>query len=71
MKRKCLLVLGSVILDLELRHIWHAQIQKGTGCRPHVAIGLLNLLKPNEISHSYRLDQSISVLRVAGWYLSV
>ena len=27
-----------------------------------------NPFKPNGISHSQKLDQSISVLRVAGWY---
>ena len=27
-----------------------------------------NPFKPNRISHSHKLDQSISVLRVAGWY---
>ena len=30
----------------------------------------INPFKPNEISHSYRLDQSISVLRVVWSYLS-
>ena len=30
----------------------------------------MNLFKPNEISHSYQLNQSISVLIVAGWYFS-
>ena len=29
---------------------------------------LFNLFMPNGISHRYRLEQSISVLRVAGWY---
>ena len=29
-----------------------------------------NSFKPNGISHCYQLDQSISVLRVVGWYFS-
>ena len=28
----------------------------------------LNPFKPKGISHSYKLDQSISVLSVTGWY---
>ena len=30
----------------------------------------LELYKPNGNSHSYELDQSISVLRVVGWQFS-
>ena len=29
-----------------------------------------NPFKPNEISHSYQFDQSISVLRAVWWYFS-
>ena len=29
---------------------------------------IINPFKPNEISHSYQLAQTISVLRVVGWY---
>ena len=31
---------------------------------------VFNPFKPNEISHYYQLDQSISALRVVGWYFS-
>ena len=31
---------------------------------------MFNPFKPNGISHSYQLDQSISVFRVVGWYFS-
>ena len=34
----------------------------------HVCLFSLNLFKPNGISHSYQLDQLISVLKVVGWY---
>ena len=30
----------------------------------------LNPFKLNGISHSYQLDQSVSILRVVGWYFS-
>ena len=30
----------------------------------------LNPFKPNGISHCYQLDQSISILRVVGWYFT-
>ena len=30
----------------------------------------VNPFKPNGISHSYQLDQSIYILRVVGWYFS-
>ena len=32
---------------------------------------LLNPSKPNGISHSYQLDQYISVLRAVGWYFFI
>ena len=34
------------------------------------SLGVVNFdhFKPNGISHFYKLDQSISVLRVLGWY---
>ena len=31
----------------------------------------INHFKPNEISHCYQWDQSISILRVAGWYFYI
>ena len=31
---------------------------------------VINPFKPNGISHFYHLDQSISLLRVVGWYFS-
>ena len=34
------------------------------------SIGPLNPFKPNGVSRPYPLDQSISVLRVVGWYFS-
>ena len=30
----------------------------------------INPFKPKKISHQHRLDQSISILRVVGWYFS-
>ena len=30
----------------------------------------LNPFKPNEISHNYQMEHSISILRVVGWYMS-
>ena len=42
-------------------------------CKEHfVALQcpIFNPFKPNGISYSYPLDQSISVLRVVGWYFS-
>ena len=33
-------------------------------------VGDFYQFKPNGISHSYQLDQSISVLSVVGWYFS-
>ena len=35
-----------------------------------MAVPIFNLFKPNGISYSYQLDQSISVLMVAGRYFS-
>ena len=35
------------------------------------AIILLNPFKPNGISHYYQLDQSISILRLVGWYFRI
>ena len=29
-----------------------------------------NPFKPNRISHNYQLDQSISILKVVGWYFT-
>ena len=36
-----------------------------------IVTSTINPIKPNGIPHSYHLDQSISVLRVVGWYFSV
>ena len=38
-------------------------------CFPNI-LRFLNPSKPTGISRSYQLDQSISVLRVDGWYFS-
>ena len=34
-----------------------------------LTVRLFNSFKPNDISPSYQLDQSISDLRVVGWYV--
>ena len=39
--------------------------------KKHLTDCTLNPFKPNEISLSYQLDQSISVLRVVGWCFSI
>ena len=36
----------------------------------HCTAGIFNPFKAKGMSHSYHLDQSISVLRVVGWYFS-
>ena len=36
----------------------------------YVLVCMFNQFKPNGISHSYQLDESISVLRVVEWYFS-
>ena len=38
--------------------------------KPGSYYSVVNPFEPNEISHSYQLDQSISVLRIVGWYFS-
>ena len=38
--------------------------------KSETALLAINPFKPNEISQSYQLDQSISILRVVGQYIS-
>ena len=33
-----------------------------------INVNPINPFKPNEISNPYQLDESVSVLRVVGWY---
>ena len=46
----------------------HTRPKKWSGARRLAGPATTALFKPNGISHSYHLDQSISILRVVRWY---
>ena len=56
-------VCGSVLLKIERTQVQISQLML------FLTSGF-NPFKPNRISHCSQLDQSISVLRVVGWYFS-
>ena len=62
----------------EVNHIQPVAYNQAQINRLLSLVQLLSLLdikfypfKPNELSYLYQLDQSISVLRVVGWYFSL
>ena len=62
----------TTYISVYLAHheIFCAKVGKGSIKALNWRVILASPKKPNEISYSFQLDQSISVLMVVGWYFS-
>ena len=48
----------------------HVDFSMVASCAFKILMQFVNTFKPNELSHLYQMDRSISVVRVVGWHFS-